>query len=334
MKIFQDKTFLITGGTGSFAKDFILKLQKQAGPKKIIVFSRDEFKQWKMKQESPLFAKPNMRYFLGDVRDKERLFRALEGVDIVVHTAALKQVDTAEYNPSEYIKTNILGAQNLIECAIDRRVEKVIALSTDKAVNPINLYGATKLCADKLFVAGASLAGAKAPLFFVVRYGNVLGSRGSILERFGEMEGDVLPITDERMTRFWITLDCAAQFVLESLKLPLLGSEILVPKCPSMKVIEFAHALNKKIKITGIRPGEKLHECLIAPEMASQTLEFDHYYMNLPQIYQGAHVLEKRLEMYGGKRVEEHFSYRSDQNEWWITPQDDLVSSLKYLSLT
>src|SRR4051812_43027031 len=233
----QDKSILVTGGTGSFGKCFIRKVLTEHCPRKVIVLSRDELKQWEMRQSDPVFDHDKIRYFLGDVRDKDRLMRAFNDVDLVVHAAALKQVPAAEYNPTEFIKTNIHGAMNVIDAAIDRGVEKVIALSTDKAANPINLYGATKLCSDKLFVAANAYVGAKGyPKFSVVRYGNVLGSRGSIVPRWRQLVADgakTLPVTDPRMTRFWITLDQAAEFVCDNFG-RMLGGEIFVPKIPSM----------------------------------------------------------------------------------------------------
>lgn len=259
------QTILITGGTGSFGRKFIDTLLKQHKPKKIIIFSRDELKQFEMKQQYGATNEnhPVLRFFLGDVRDKERLDRAFHGVDIVIHAAALKQVPTLEYNPFEAIKTNILGAENIISAAIDRGVKKVVALSTDKAVNPINLYGATKLCAEKLFVAGNTYAGMQPTRLSVVRYGNVVGSRGSVIPFFlKQRETGVLPITDDRMTRFWITLDQAVQVVLRSLDL-MQGGEIFVPKIPRMKIMDLAKAIAPacKTKIIGIRPGKSSTKC-------------------------------------------------------------------------
>src|SRR5438876_6974295 len=256
----NDKVVLVTGGTGSFGKKFTEIVVNRYAPRKLIIFSRGELKQFEMQQTFPESRYPCMRYFIGDVRDRERLHRAFDGVDIVVHAAALKQVPAAEYNPIEPIKTNVLGAANVIDAAVDHDVKKVIALSTDKAANPINLYGATKLCADKLFVAGNSYSGRSNTRFSVVRYGNVVGSRGSVIPFFLEMKKKgKLPITDERMTRFWIKLEQGVQFVLKSLE-RMRGGEIFVPKIPSMRVIELAKAIAPKcpIEIVGIRPGEKL----------------------------------------------------------------------------
>ena len=257
----KDKTILITGGTGSFGKKATAVILQKYKPKKIIIFSRDELKQFEMSQIYPMSDYP-MRYFIGDVRDKERLYRAFQGVDYVIHAAALKQVPAAEYNPFEAVKTNIIGAQNVINVAIDQRVKQVIALSTDKAANPINLYGATKLCADKLFIAGNAYVGRDHTIFSVVRYGNVVGSRGSVIPFFEEhRKNGSLPITDPRMTRFWITLEQGVEFVLLCLE-HMCGGELFVPKIPSMNIMDLARAIAPECetRVVGIRPGEKLHE--------------------------------------------------------------------------
>lgn len=281
MNILKDKVVLVTGGTGSFGKKFTKKVL-ELDAKKVIIFSRDELKQYEMKQE---FQDSRLRFFIGDVRDQERLHRAFDGVDIVIHAAAMKHVDACEYNPFEAVKTNINGAQNIIEAAIDRGVEKVIALSTDKACAPVNLYGATKLASDKLFVAANSYVGKKTTQFAVVRYGNVVGSRGSVVPFFRRIkETGVVPITDERMTRFWITLDQGVQFVLDNLA-RMHGGEIFVPKIPSMNIMDLAKAIAPECKteIIGIRPGEKLHEAMIMEDDARHTLEYDTYYVIQPE---------------------------------------------------
>ncbi|OLN24032.1 UDP-N-acetylglucosamine 4,6-dehydratase (inverting) [Domibacillus antri] len=306
------KTILVTGGTGSFGQKFIKKVLKQ-DVNKVIVFSRDELKQYEMAQE---FTDPRMRFFIGDVRDKERLYRAFDGVDIVIHAAALKHVGACEYNPFEAIKTNIHGAQNIVEAAIDRNVEKVIALSTDKAASPVNLYGATKLASDKLFVAANSYVGEKKTMFSVVRYGNVVGSRGSVVPFFKKVkETGRLPITDERMTRFWITLDQGVQFVLDNLE-RMHGGEIFVPKIPSMKVTDLAKAIGPEceIDIIGIRPGEKLHEAMIMEDDARHTKEFDSYYVIQPEFPWWSDEFTAE-----GKELEDGFKYTSDTNEYWLT---------------
>jgi UDP-N-acetylglucosamine 4,6-dehydratase len=312
LTILKDKTILVTGGTGSFGKKFVSRAL-ETDVKKVIVFSRDELKQYEMAQE---YTDPRMRFFIGDVRDKERLLRAFEGVDIVVHAAALKHVGVCEYNPFEAIKTNILGAQNIIDAAIDRGVEKVIALSTDKAANPVNLYGATKLASDKLFVAANSYAGIKHTRFSVVRYGNVVGSRGSVVPFFLKMkETGKLPITDERMTRFWITLDQGVQFVIDNLR-RMKGGEIFIPKIPSMKVTDLAKAISPdaEVEIIGIRPGEKLHETMITEDDARRTLEYDKYYVIQPEF-------PWWNTDYGndGKLVPEGFTYVSNTNDEWLS---------------
>jgi UDP-N-acetylglucosamine 4,6-dehydratase/5-epimerase len=306
------KTVLVTGGTGSFGKRFIKKVL-QSDVKKIIVFSRDELKQYEMAQE---FTDARMRFFIGDVRDRERLYRAFDGVDVVIHAAALKHVGACEYNPFEAVKTNIHGAQNIIEAAIDRGVERVIALSTDKAASPVNLYGATKLASDKLFVAANSYAGDKNTRFAVVRYGNVVGSRGSVVPFFKKIrETGVVPITDERMTRFWITLEQGVQFVLDSLD-RMHGGEIFVPKIPSMKVTDLAEAIAPecKMEIVGIRPGEKLHEAMITEDDARKTLEYDSYYVIQPEF-----PWWRKDYSNGGKQLADNFKYTSDTNTEWLT---------------
>ncbi|WP_431811460.1 UDP-N-acetylglucosamine 4,6-dehydratase (inverting) [Lysinibacillus sp. FW12] len=323
MSVLKDKVVLVTGGTGSFGKKFIGKALT-LGVKKIIVFSRDELKQYEMKQE---FQDERIRFFIGDVRDKDRLYRAFDGVDIVIHAAAMKHVDACEYNPFEAVKTNIHGAQNIIEAAIDRGVEKVIALSTDKACSPVNLYGATKLASDKLFVAANAYVGEKKTRFAVVRYGNVVGSRGSVVPFFKKVrDTGKLPITDERMTRFWITLDQGVQFVLDNLG-RMYGGEIFVPKIPSMKVTDLAKAIAPEceIELIGIRPGEKLHEAMIMEDDARHTLEFDGYYVIQPEL---AWFTQEKLD--GGEALPDGFAYTSDNNTDWLTIEKlkDLVDEM------
>lgn len=315
MNNLEGKTVLVTGGTGSFGKKFIKKALT-LGVKKIIVFSRDELKQYEMKQE---FKDERIRFFIGDVRDKERLYRAFDGVDIIIHAAAMKHVDACEYNPFEAVKTNIHGAQNIIEAAIDCGVEKVIALSTDKACSPVNLYGATKLASDKLFVAANAYVGEKKTRFAVVRYGNVVGSRGSVVPFFQKVkETGTLPITDERMTRFWITLDQGVQFVIDNLK-RMHGGEIFVPKIPSMNIMELAKAIAPECgtKIVGIRPGEKLHEAMIMEDDARHTVEFDTYYVIQPEFPFWTKDFAE-----GGKELPAGFEYTSDKNSEWLTVED------------
>ncbi|WP_430790877.1 UDP-N-acetylglucosamine 4,6-dehydratase (inverting) [Virgibacillus flavescens] len=324
MNIFRNKTILVTGGTGSFGQKFIKKILSY-DVKKVIVFSRDELKQYEMAQE---FTDSRMRFFIGDVRDKDRLYRAFDGVDFVVHAAALKHVGACEYNPFEAVKTNINGAQNIVEAAIDRGVTKVIALSTDKAASPINLYGATKLASDKLFVAANSYAGDKDTSFAVVRYGNVVGSRGSVVPFFEkEKETGTIPITDERMTRFWITLDKGVQFVIDNFD-RMHGGEIFIPKIPSMKVTDLAEAIapNCKIKFVGIRPGEKLHEAMITEDDARRTIDMGDYYVIQPEF-----SWWKDEYANGGKSLEDGFSYVSDINEDWLSVNDlrELVNTGK-----
>ncbi|MGE7695958.1 UDP-N-acetylglucosamine 4,6-dehydratase (inverting) [Lysinibacillus sp. NPDC094177] len=323
MNNLKEKTILVTGGTGSFGKKFIRKALT-LGVKKIIVFSRDELKQYEMKQE---FQDERIRFFIGDVRDKDRLYRAFDGVDIVIHAAAMKHVDACEYNPFEAVKTNIHGAQNIIEAAIDRGVEKVIALSTDKACSPVNLYGATKLASDKLFVAANAYVGEKKTRFAVVRYGNVVGSRGSVVPFFKKIKDTgKLPITDERMTRFWITLDQGVQFVLDNLE-RMYGGEIFVPKIPSMKVTDLAKAIAPEceIEIIGIRPGEKLHEAMIMEDDARHTIEFDDYYIIQPEL-----AWWPQGKLNGGKVLPNGFAYTSDNNTEWLTIEQlkDLVEEM------
>ncbi|GED63643.1 UDP-N-acetylglucosamine 4,6-dehydratase (inverting) [Lysinibacillus fusiformis] len=323
MGVLKDKVVLVTGGTGSFGKKFIGKALT-LGVKKIIVFSRDELKQYEMKQE---FQDERIRFFIGDVRDKERLYRAFDGVDIVIHAAAMKHVDACEYNPFEAVKTNIHGAQNIIEAAIDRGVEKVIALSTDKACSPVNLYGATKLASDKLFVAANAYVGEKKTRFAVVRYGNVVGSRGSVVPFFKKIrDTGKLPITDERMTRFWITLDKGVQFVIDNLE-RMYGGEIFVPKIPSMKVTDLAKAIGPEceIEVIGIRPGEKLHEAMIMEDDARHTVEFNDYYVIQPEL-----VSLAQEQTNGGKALADGFAYTSDNNTEWLTIEQlkDLVEEM------
>ncbi|HHN73967.1 MAG TPA: UDP-N-acetylglucosamine 4,6-dehydratase (inverting) [Acidobacteria bacterium] len=313
------KTVLITGGTGSFGRRCSRTLLEEHDPAKVIIFSRDELKQYEMQQE---LSDPRLRFFLGDVRDPGRLRRAFKGVDVVIHAAALKQVPAAEYNPFEVIKTNVLGAANVVDAALDCGVERVIALSTDKAANPINLYGASKLCQDKLIIAANSYAGGGAPRFSVVRYGNVVGSRGSVIPFFlARKHSGVLPITDERMTRFWITLPEGVAFVLNCLE-TMQGGELFVPKLPSMRITDLARALAPECRweITGIRPGEKLHETMVPVDDARATLEFDDHFVIQPLFpwWQA----EKDLLGRGGKPCPEGFSYSSDSNDRWLSEEE------------
>lgn len=313
----NDKVILITGGTGSFGKKCTEIILKRYKPKKLIIFSRDELKQWEMRQQFPSSKYDCMRYFIGDVRDKERLHRAFQGVDYVIHAAALKQVPTLEYNPFEAVKTNIIGAQNIINVAIDQGVKKVIALSTDKAANPINLYGATKLCADKLFIAGNSYTKRDGTIFSVVRYGNVVGSRGSVIPLFlKQKEKGVLTITDPRMTRFWLTLEEAVNFVLKCLEM-MVGGELFVPKIPSMNIMDLAKAICPKCKteIIGIRPGEKLHEVLVTREDARRTLDMGNFYIIQPDFL----YWRRRFNYVGSRPVPEDFEYNSGTNPRFLT---------------
>lgn len=322
--LFANQTILITGGTGSFGRAFARYLIEENSCHKVIIFSRDEWKQWEMKGSHPVFNHSKMRFFLGDIRDETRLTRALNEVDIVIHAAALKQVPAAEYNPSEFIKTNVLGGMNLIEACLQCGVQKVIALSTDKAVNPVNMYGATKLCSDKLFVAANSYVGARGfPTFSVVRYGNVAGSRGSLIPFWKqkiEANEKSLPVTDVRMTRFWITLPEAVNFVVEALS-QAKGGEIFVPKIPSFKITELAHAMAPQtpFDIIGIREGEKLHELMIGVDDARHTLDFGSYYVIVPEHISHSEDLMKKFT--GGKKAvkpPEGFSYSSELNNEWL----------------
>ena len=311
--MFKGKTVLITGGTGSFGKKFTEIVLDKYKPKRLIILSRDELKQFEMALQ---FDDPCIRFFLGDVRDKERLYRAFYDVDYVVHAAALKQVPAAEYNPFEAVKTNIIGAENVINAAIDQGVKKVIALSTDKAANPVNLYGATKLCSDKLFIGGNSYSGGRVSRFCVVRYGNVVGSRGSVVPFFMKIKDQgVFPITDVRMTRFWITLEQAVEFVLKRFE-TMQGGEIYVPKIPSMKIVDLARAIAPECKqrVVGIRPGEKLHEIMVPEDDARKTLEYDEYYLIQPEWGIGHWKM--------GKSVPDGFKYSSDTNTWWLSVEE------------
>ena len=313
----NDKNILITGGTGSFGKKTTKIILEKYKPRRLIIFSRDELKQFEMAQTYPMSKYECMRYFIGDVRDKERLNRAFQGVDYVIHAAALKQVPAAEYNPFEAVKTNIIGAQNVINVAIDQKIKRVIALSTDKAANPINLYGATKLCSDKLFVAGNSYVGPDETRFGVVRYGNVVGSRGSVIPFFLKAKDDgFLPITDPQMTRFWITLEQGVEFVLWCLE-HMCGGELFVPKIPSMNIMDLAEAIAPgcETRIVGIRPGEKIHELMISRDDARETLEFDTFYVIQPRFNFWPH----RSSWDSGKKVPDGFEYNSGTNPWRLS---------------
>ena len=313
--MFSDKTILVTGGTGSFGNTFVPMTLAKYNPKKIIIFSRDEMKQWDMAKKFE--GDKRVRFFIGDVRDKDRLYRALDDVDYVVHAAATKIVPTAEYNPFECVKTNVDGAMNLIDACIDKGVKGVVALSTDKASSPINLYGATKLASDKLFVAGNSYSGEHGTRFSVVRYGNVMGSRGSVIPFFLSIrDKGVLPVTDARMTRFMISLEQGVELVWHAFE-DMVGGEIYVKKIPSMKVTELARAIapEARIEFVGIRPGEKLHEQMISPEDSFYTYEYDEHYKILPAIHNWDASTER---IKNGVKVAEGFEYASHNNPEWM----------------
>ncbi|MGE5072272.1 MAG: UDP-N-acetylglucosamine 4,6-dehydratase (inverting) [Anaerolineae bacterium] len=308
-----NQVILVTGGTGSFGKKFVEIALRDLNPRKVIIFSRDELKQHEMRTAG--FDQPNLRYFLGDIRDRERLTRALHGVDIVVHAAALKQVPACEYNPMEAVKTNIMGTSNVVEAALDAGVKKVMALSTDKAVNPVNLYGATKLAAEKLTVQSNAYAAGSATRYSCVRYGNVVGSRGSVVPVFlSQREQGTVTVTDDRMTRFWLSLEQGVRFVIECIE-QMRGGEVFVPKIPSMKVIDLAKAIapDAAISVIGIRPGEKLHEVLISEDEARNTVERDHMYIVKPP-----ETLWERSLQYEGKPLPDGFRYASDNNADWL----------------
>lgn len=322
------KSVLVTGGTGSFGKKFIKTiLNRYPDMKRLVVYSRDELKQYEMAQQLPETKYRQMRYFIGDVRDRSRLLRAMQGIDVVIHAAALKQVPVAEYNPFEAVKTNVIGAQNVIDAAIDCNVQRVVALSTDKAAAPINLYGATKLCSDKLFIAANNYRGKRDIRFSVVRYGNVMGSRGSVIPFFmSRRNNDVLPITDTRMTRFNITLEQGIDLVFYAIA-HMWGGEIFVPKIPSYRIMDLADAIAPRCKrvIVGIRPGEKLHEEMITATDALHSVEFDDYFVILPST--PLWDTDDFTRAFHGKPCEDGFAYASGTNSVWLTVPDlrDLI---------
>jgi len=323
--LFDDKSILITGGTGSFGRRFIRFVLDNYRPKRLVVFSRDELKQYEMQQE---FQHTSLRYFIGDVRDRERLVSATKGIDFLIHAAALKQVPAAEYNPNECIKTNIYGAQNVIDACITNNVPKVIALSTDKAANPVNLYGATKLASDKLFVAANNIAGKDGPRFAVVRYGNVVGSRGSVVPYFRKLlqqNVNELPVTHVDMTRFWITLDQGVAFVVKNFA-RMQGGEIFVPKIPSIRILDLVEAMSgdKNYKVIGIRPGEKLHEVMVPEEMAHHSIEFDDHFVITPAIRFFEQSINYASNKIGekGKSVADKFEYHSGTNPHFLSIEE------------
>lgn len=328
MAVFEGASILVTGGTGSFGKAFVSQILRDHNPARVVVFSRDELKQYEMRQS--FGDDDRIRYFLGDIRDQERLRMALRGVDYVVHAAALKQVDTAEYNPMEYVKTNILGSENVIQASLDAGVKKVVALSTDKASSPVNLYGATKLTADKLFISSNHYAEAGGTRFSVVRYGNVMGSRGSVIPFFRALaaQGEPIPITDRRMTRFWITLPQAVDFVVDSFA-DMTGGELYVPRIPSMRIVDLAQAIAPDAPTVeiGIRPGEKLHEEMISSEDSRRTVRRADRYVVQPTlaIWGGFHQAE-------GDPVPDGFAYTSDTNDLWLS-EGDLRNLIEQLDL-
>ena len=318
--LFANKLILVTGGTGSFGKKFIQIILKEHNPKTIRIFSRGELKQQKMREQFQRYKNSEkLRFFIGDVRDRDRLHRAMNGVDVVIHAAALKQVPTCEYNPIEAVKTNVDGAANIIDAAIDNNVEKVMALSTDKAVHPVNLYGATKLVAEKLFIQGNSYSGERKTKFSCVRYGNVMASRGSVIPIFQEQKKNgTITITDNTMTRFWITQEQAVHFIIDCIK-RMKGGEIFVPKIPSMKIIDLAQAIapQSEIKITGIRPGEKIDEVLLTGEEARHAKEFDKYFVVVPE-----YAFWDKNNFKDGKSLSSDFTYSSGDNDQWLTKQE------------
>lgn len=324
MSVLEGASVLVTGGTGSFGKQFLSHALEHLDPKRLVVLSRDELKQYEMRQR--LGDDPRLRWFIGDIRDRRRLTRAMHGVDYVVHAAALKQVDTAEYNPTEYIETNIGGSQNVVDAAIDAGVKRVVTLSTDKASSPINLYGATKLCADRLFISANHYAAGYETRFCVVRYGNVMGSRGSVIPFFQQLaaQGRSLPITDARMTRFWITLAQAVRFVVDSFDM-MAGGELYVPRIPSMRIVDLAEAIapGSPWHEIGIRAGEKLHEEMIAADDSRRTLQLDDRYLVMPYVAGWGYEPPAH-----GKPVEDGWSFRSDANDLWLSTEElrDLVA--------
>jgi UDP-N-acetylglucosamine 4,6-dehydratase len=324
------KVILVTGGTGSFGHEFVRTCLDHHQPKKVIIFSRDELKQYEMRRAFPEREYPNLRFFIGDIRDRERLYRALDGVDIVVHAAALKQVPACEYNPIEAIRTNVLGATNLVDAAIDRGVKRVLALSTDKAANPVNLYGATKLCSDKLFIAGNNYTGEHETRFSVVRYGNVLGSRGSVVPFFASARAQgCLPITDVRMTRFIITLKQGVDFVIKNIA-RMKGGEIFVPKIPSVGILDIAKAVapDCEVNIVGIRPGEKLHEVMVPADDARRTVEFSDRFVIFPD----SADVRQHARAAGAKACPEGFEYASNNNTFWLDDRElSRLIDAKYL---
>ena len=331
----KNKTILVTGGTGSFGKNFVKYLLKNSRAKKIIIFSRDELKQFQMQKDKE-FNDERLRFFLGDVRDSQRLHRAFHGVDIIVHAAALKQIPTLEYNPFEAIKTNIIGSQNVLEVAIDEGVEKVLLVSTDKAAQPVNLYGSTKLCAEKLFINGNFYASGKTK-FSCVRYGNVIGSRGSVVEvLLKNRDAKKVWLTDEQMTRFWITLEQSFKLVSFALN-NMAGGEIFIPKIPSMKLVDLFETIvpGAKKEIIGIRPGEKLHELLITPEEARHAVELDEYFVILPE-HRALFDIETRFKYFlkKGKKLPPGFYFSSDNNKNWLTKKDfqEIIKKLELYS--
>ena len=327
---FEGSSVMLTGGTGSFGRAFLAKLLERQKPRRVVIYSRDELKQYEMKQRLSGDDHDRIRFFLGDIRDRERLSMAMRGVDYVVHAAALKQVDTAEYNPMEFVKTNILGSENVIQAAISNSVKKVVALSTDKASSPVNLYGATKLTADKLFISSNHLVEAGGTRFAVVRYGNVMGSRGSVIPFFRDKaaRNEPLPITDQRMTRFWITLDQAVQFVIDSFD-DMNGGELYVPRIPSMKIVDLAHAIAPDTDFVeiGVRPGEKMHEEMIAVADAPRTVRRKDRYVVAPTL-----AIWGGYQPPSGDPVPDDFSYSSDNNDLWLSV-DELRAMLVDLNL-
>jgi|TARA_R110002126_G_scaffold291807_1_gene459764 UDP-N-acetylglucosamine 4,6-dehydratase len=320
----SDSSILITGGTGSFGRAFVERLIRDFNPKKVIIYSRDELKQYEMEQWLSKYAPHPVRFFIGDVRDRDRLNLALRDVDIIIHAAALKQVPAAEYNPMECIRTNVMGAENIVRAAIDNNVKHVVALSTDKAANPINLYGASKLASDKIFVSGNNIVGTGHTRFSVVRYGNVFGSRGSVIPFFRKLKDEnatTIPITDERMTRFWITLEQGVNFVLSSLEM-MKGGEIFIPKIPSMKITDLANIIVPGVphKVVGIRPGEKLHEVMVPSDDSRSTYDLHDRYVIEPSFNFWDAKDAERYQSYD--KVEEDFSYSSDNNLEWLGEEE------------